>query len=453
MTYYKDEILINLTKEGNIAQFVSFAPNGKQRYSAIKYFDINHKFSSTKEAITTLLSKSEDKSVNIRSFVPDSPKSNKFIYGIKSCEEVLYLLQILRSEGKYVIVNETIDIHDGGVSGVIMHNIIEFSPDNTPRCVEQDGICSLSYNMGKNILKNIYDIDLTDLPSNLGKRIEFSIHPKLRGHMGSKIILWEIEEVEKKEYDYNLIWPNNFSKLLGDKTFGLLVANSLSFLQVPYSTVISRRIAPFNFGHYPHFLSEVWIRTCPIIQTPGKYITHQGWIDPFKLMQNEDPTGEYIASILIQSGIIAKYSGACITGLNGPIVEGKEGYGDDFMIGKIKSSLPDEIIWKVLNAYDNINDYIGSARFEWVVDISDKIWIMQLYIGKSESSGIIIHPNHNNVKYYEIFNSFDGIEKLREMVKDAKINNYGIKVCGNVGLTSHIGDILRKEKIPSVLAQ
>ena len=44
-----------------------------------------------------------------------------------------------------------------------------------------------------------------------------------------------------------LDWPNRFSRFIGDKVFGLLVADLIG-LDVPRATVLARRIGPFVFG-------------------------------------------------------------------------------------------------------------------------------------------------------------------------------------------------------------
>ena len=53
------------------------------------------------------------------------------------------VLKRFSSQGLHTIVNETVDVNDGGVSGVLMHNVLEYSPDDTPRCVEKPGVASL----------------------------------------------------------------------------------------------------------------------------------------------------------------------------------------------------------------------------------------------------------------------------------------------------------------------
>ncbi len=124
-----------------------------------------------------------------------------------------------------------------------------------------------------------------------------------------------------------------FSRLIGDKVFGLLVAHHLG-LPVPETTVVNRRIAPFIFG-LPTGWGETWIRTAPTEQVPGKFTTQRGWTDPYALLAEEDLTGVQIASVLAQQGVNPIYSGALIVGPNRkPIVEGKQGEGESLMLGE-----------------------------------------------------------------------------------------------------------------------
>jgi hypothetical protein len=60
----------------------------------------------------------------------------------------------------------------------------------------------------------------------------------------------ELEPADPVAQRRRLTWPNRFSRLLGDKAFGLLVAD-LHGLPVPATTVVGRRVAPFRFGRPP----------------------------------------------------------------------------------------------------------------------------------------------------------------------------------------------------------
>jgi hypothetical protein len=44
----------------------------------------------------------------------------------------------------------------------------------------------------------------------------------------------------------------------------------------------------------------------------------------------------------------------------------------------------------------------------------------------------------------------DGLESLRELISHLSRTGKGIRLVGNVGVTSHFGDVLRKSGIPSI---
>jgi hypothetical protein len=444
-SHFKDAVLDHLGKQANVAQFVSFGPRLEQRFSLVRGFEANYEFATFMEAATAILAAAPDKSVNIRSFTPESPKSREFVYGLKTTDDVAANAKRLASEGLYVILNETVDVNDGGVSGVAISNVMEFSPDDTPRCVEKPGITSLSRQMGLELLQIVYGFT-PQIDYGTGIRVEFSLHPVRRGYRDSHTIIWELEDVGPSDISANLIWANNFSRKIGDKAFGLLVAHLIG-LPVPATTVISRTISPFKFGLQPG-TAEYWIRTCPAEQTPGLYTTKRGWIDPFNLLNDEDPNGVNIASVLAQEGVDAVYSGALISDQAGcPIIEGVRGYGDDFMLGlSAVETLPDEVTREVSILYDSAYATLGPVRMEWVYD-GRRAWVVQFHRGATVSSDGVIYPGEP--ASFRRFETKDGIGPLRSLITEAKNNGDGIVLHGNVGLTSHFGDVLRKARIPS----
>src|SRR5207237_2735033 len=139
----------------NVAQFVSFGPGGDpaQRYSRVHGMNPNSPFDAPANAINALLAASPEHSVNVRSFDPNQPKAHEFLYGLRSTDEVLGAVRRLGSGGLYTIVNETIDVNDGGVSGVAFGNIIEFAPGDTPRAVEKPGTVAFSREHGLQVLE------------------------------------------------------------------------------------------------------------------------------------------------------------------------------------------------------------------------------------------------------------------------------------------------------------
>src|SRR2546421_11038578 len=156
--FRKDESLDRLAELINVAQFVSFLPRPslKQEFARVLGYEPNHKFSGVREAVSELLARSPEQSVNVRSFAPDDTQSHEFLYGLNDVEAVVGSLVRISDSGLHVIVNETVDVRDGGVSGVVQSGTIEFSPDDTPRCVEKPGIASMPEAWGKALLSRVY---------------------------------------------------------------------------------------------------------------------------------------------------------------------------------------------------------------------------------------------------------------------------------------------------------
>jgi hypothetical protein len=444
----KDASLDYLAKNGmNVAQFVSYAPTSKgprQEFSRMWEERANRRFGSLEDAIAALLCRSADPSVNVRSYEPFNPQSREFVYGIKSVDEAVAAVRRLTNEGLHTIVNETIDIHDGGVSGVLMGNVLEFAPDDTPRCVEKPGTASLPRGWGRELLSTVYRFPV-DLTVPFASRLEFSLHPGPRGWKQTNILVWEYSEEESPEARPQVQWPNKFSKLLGDKVFGLLVAHHIG-LPVPETTVINRRVAPFTFG-LPTGWGETWIRTAPLEQVPGKFSTHRGWVDPYELLHSEDRTGELIASVLSQQGVRPAYSGALIVGRNNkPILEGAKGAGDLLMLGQIAPQrLPAKVKGEVERAFEHAEAALGPVRMEWVFD-GERAWVVQLHRGATETTAT--HITRRRAQYWIPFDVGQGLEELRALISRLD-KNTGVELRGRVGLTSHIADVVRKADIPA----
>ena len=409
-----------------------------------------------KNCIIDLIKYSNSKAINIRSFSIKAMKGNNLVYG-KNADDIDEIIDIIYENcnaNKYSIINEMIDVNDGGVSGVVFGNIIEFAPNDTPKCVEKPNVCFLEKNMGIHMLKTVYGFS-PKFNFEDKYRVEFSLHPRREGILREHTIIWEYEEFEKQKYDIKMKWPNKFSQFIGDKTFGLIVADYLGF-NVPYTTVISRNIAPFSFGKETG-LKEKWIRTVPIVKEPGKYYTGDKWVDPFLLMQSEESKGSKeinIASILSQSAVESIYSGGAIVAKDeeNDIIEGVVGKGDDFMLGiHKKNSLPASLLDSLKVLLNRIRGYysiLGEVSIEWVFD-GTQIWIVQLNQLNNSGRGKVIV--FGNPIAYEKFSVSEGLERLREKINEVKEKNIGIELLGDVGLCSHFGDLLRQSKVPSFI--
>jgi hypothetical protein len=211
--------------------------------------------------------------------------------------------------------------------------------------------------------------------------------------------------------------------------------------------VIPRRLAPFSFGTDTG-LAERWIRTCPVEQLPGLFTTRHGWLDPYRLMAEEDPGGDRIASLLCQQGVDARHSGALVAQADGePLIEGVAGYGDEFMSGRqAPEELPPAVVTSLLELYERARDLLGPVRFEWVHD-GDRPWVVQLHKGASTVAGRVIVPG--DAPRFHPVEAALGLDALRQKIAELEGSDDGIVLVGRVGVTSHFGDLLRRARIPS----
>jgi hypothetical protein len=443
--FRKDESLDRLAQTANVAQFASFSPGERPvaQFSRVEGYAPNQQIGGLRDTIDALLSQSADQSVNVRSFTPEDPRSKEFVYGLKNVDDAFDAAKRIASGGMFIILNETVDVSDGGVSGVAQGGVIEFSPDDTPRCVEKPGTASLPAKLGLEILSKVYHVAL-ELPVSEEFRFEFSIHPKPRGWKKTHMLGWELERLPST-IEAAFDWPNNFSRLIGDKTFGLLVADALGY-PVPKTTAFSRRVAPFSFGR-PTGSSEFWIRTAPSVQQPGLFTTHRGWLDPFGLLSTEDPQGDQIPCVLAQVAIPAKYSGACIATADGTaLVEGRSGDGEAFMLGAPPDvDLPPVVIEQVTGLFKRLQTDLGDVRFEWVFD-GTKVWVVQLHHGRTQTSLRSVVPG--DAKNWITFDVSNGLEALRNTLEGFNVGD-GLLIEGRFGLTSHVADVLRKAGHPA----
>lgn len=451
LNFRKDKSLDTLAQAGNVAQFISFFPMSggafSQSYSRVFGYALNHHFSDVQEGLAALLAASVDASLNLRSYAPDSPRSREFVYGIRDVREALAGLTRLISSGLFVIANETIDINDGGVSGVVQGGIMEFAPDDTPRCVEKPGVASLPLPWALDLLTKVYGFR-PELEMQGQGRLEFSIHPRPRGWKNSHTLCWEWEPENTATAAASMNWPNRFSRHIGDKAFGLLMAELVG-ANVPATNVIGRRVAPFTFGK-PTGSHEVWTRTCPHEPEPGRYTTLKGWTDPFKLMSAEDPNHTSIASVICQAAVPAVYSGAAIVTIDGTLlVEGRSGEGDGLMLGlDHPEELPSAVAKQIDEVYGMLSRSLGPVRFEWVYD-GQTVWVVQLHRGATQTSHAVLVPGE--AAHWLTFEAAEGLEALRTFLHDMPADA-GVKIEGEIGLTSHLADLVRKAKRPARLA-
>lgn len=457
----KDEALDQLAERINVAQFVSFEASPdepKQSYSRVLGDPPNTVYEGVRTAVERLIERSPEGTVNVRSYKPNDPKSWPFDYGIKTVDEVEALVHRRIDEGLHVIVNETVNVSDGGVSGVVQGGVAEFAPDDTPRCVEKPGTASLSLAWASRLIETVYGF-VPKIDLGPAVRLEFSVHPRPRGWRATHTLGWELETIGDETLKPHFDWPNRFSRLIGDKAYGLIMAN-FAGLPVPLTTVFGRSLAPFSFGTDTASV-DVWVRTCPPEPQPGFYATKHGWVDPYRLMNIEeheksivcDPDGhkvtkDYVlASTIVQAGVQADFSGSFNVDAEGTLViEGVAGLGEKFMLDEqLPENLPTRVTKSVTSAYAMLNRVFQAVKFEWVFD-GERLWIVQLHRGATPGVGDIIVPGQP--AEWRVFDVADGLEALRAVVGSLSISE-GLILKGRIGLTSHMADVVRRAGRPA----
>lgn len=442
----KDDVLFDLARVYNVAQFVSFEKGEPAvRHHVVR--GLTEFRGGLEDALAVLFEASHSGSINVRSFTAERPAGNPFHPGMTTVSEAAALIRKLAREGFYTIANETLDTHDGGVSGVVAGGIIEFAPCATPRAVEKPGIARLPIEIGFGILERIYGfpINFGDL---ISKRLEFSVHPIRCGVRHEHTTVWEESEYFAGHLTSDINWPNNFSRFIGDKAYGLLVADALGY-PVPRTTVVARSVAPFSFGR-PTGTGESWLRTAPNQPVAGKYTTEFGWIDPFDLLEREDKQ-RAIASVLAQEGVDAEFSGATKPTEDPEVdlVQGVKGRGDDYMLGsQPPMTLPKRISEDVQKVTSDLRKQLGNIRIEWAHDGS-QVWILQMHrVIDGTGVSTLGDISAETVTGWLRFTTSNGLEVLRDLLCEAAEKRLGVEVTGDFGMTSHVGELLTAAKVP-----
>ena len=157
--------------------------------------------------------------------------------------------------------------------------------------------------------------------------------------------------------------------------------------------------------------------------------------------------------MLAQEGVRARWSGAAMPGAaGGLLVEGVEGFGDDFMLARAAPApapLPARVTDEVRRLGARAAAALGPVRFEWAHD-GHQAWVLQLHLATVAASPTTIYPG--TPSRWHRFDPSLGLDKLRELIATVE-RGEGVEVAGDVGVTSHVGDLLRRAAVPSRLAR
>jgi hypothetical protein len=462
-TILRDARMELIASKHNIAPFISLDDRLRVRYARMRPPQRTVSGAQAPNALSELFAKSQSGQVNLRFFAPGQSTGAILESGFRTVDEALRVISQKKIIGGYVIASESIDLHDGGVAGVLSGDIIEFLQGVTPRFVDQ---CSefdfpqMMRNVGVPFLRSIYGPDIefdAFLPSN---RVEFSTHPVNTGTHCKKLVIWDYYNTSVPTIQ-NIIpfWPNRLSEWLGDKLYGELLAWCMGFKVPRTKAYLHPRLWSSERGPIVQWVppdgisfgevtgnEDIWVRTAPRIPQPGLFPTFNYWRDPIELMLSIDPDGKEIGSCLVQQNVRALYSGSGYCNEDNVLVEGVAGSGEGYMLGeKSPEPLPELVANRVVGLGKRVFRSFGPSRFEWAFD-GDDDWLLQLN-PHIETRSYAIGYEQPGISYLE-YDPCRGISQLEMLIKIAQKQGQGILLARPVGLTSHVCEILNHHKVP-----
>jgi hypothetical protein len=103
--------------------------------------------------------------------------------------------------------------------------------------------------------------------------------------------------------------------------------------------------------------------------------------------------------------------------------------------------LPVRVEQEVAEIFRHLASVLGPIRIEWADD-GERLWILQL--NQLSSS---VQEERTSVVAWLDFDPLSGLDVLRSLIAEASGSGAGIRVVRPVGLTSHVGDLLRQAGI------
>jgi hypothetical protein len=134
-------------------------------------------------------------------------------------------------------------------------------------------------------------------------------------------------------------------------------------------------------------------------------------------------------------------------GTDSPMVEGVQGNGQLFMLGeRAPEPLPEAVLARVEDIFARAEEAFGPVRLEWVDD-GHSAWVIQIHCADGRLPVATFSPGTPENGWIP-FRPSEGLARLRLMVEEAAVRGQGIEVIGEVGLTSHVGDVIREGGVP-----
>lgn len=452
----KDSVLKKLSKEWDVANFVSVSPMGEVRASNLSLLT-----EDLETDLKRILEESPRHLVNVRSFCTDAENiKTEFVLGLGDIGDILRQVEKNCENGLYSIVNENIDPCDGGVSGVLHGDIIEFVTNGTPRDVEKgEKVISLGKAIGIKMLEQYYDVDLERLRSlPMNSRIEFAITRDKR------LLVWEVKQLPnqglaRKKMDLNV--DSLFVETIREKVFGLLLVNALR-LNVVESTVVNSIGNTVSFGKKVQGESEldtVIYRASPSRFSPGEFDNSESSINVDiveRIKELEERDG---ITYLAQKKLNTKLVGGVISSKGRRLVEFSDGNGQDFMLGK---AIPIEyqgddlglIVSQVDYICSRIESLVGNSfKLELIVDEFETVYVAQFNVINDVQQQIVISKEERenalevDVKEETPLSLANRLEYLEVRGKQVDL----VVFKGNIGHTSHFCDVVNGRGIRYII--
>lgn len=451
MTKLKDKVLKELSKDWNVANFVSVSPKGGTRYSTLKKTRL-------RPMIESLLKVSGTGKVNVRSFcVNEDNIKTEFVMDLETVDEVMQQVVRNQNKGLYSIINENIDPCDGGVSGIVHGNLVEFLTNGTPRHVEKGSkAITLNKEQGLKILETYYEVDLFNLKElNEKERVEFTITKDKR------LIIWEHKEITPTNNIINNISVNlesNFIKTTTEKVFGLLYLDSLN-IKIPKTSMENSIGNIITFGKETskeNLTENIVHRAAPSRFTPGdldnvKEKYNKDIKEHVKLFDNQMKEVKFIT----QEEIKTKYVGAGIFQEDGEYtIEYSEGDGQAFMLGKVKPLEQGSLDKKVKGQLNQVSLRLRGVtnqklKIEFITDESLKLYLVQLNFLDSHinEKGTENTGEGETLTFKTEGKTPSDLANELDLLKSKGKNITHVTLIGDIGYTSHFCDVVNLRTI------
>ena len=100
---------------------------------------------------------------------------------------------------------------------------------------------------------------------------------------------------------------------------------------------------------------------------------------------------------------------------------------------------------------DTVRAVLGDVQIEWAFD-GRQVWLLQLHVRSLKGiGGQTLSPG--GAERWLDYDPDEGLAALRALTHQARAEAAGINVVRPVGITSHVGDVIRAAGVPGRMAR